>query len=115
MNSITIRDENSGQERTVYVHQGVAEIAAAASQASQAITYQQQAYIVRHPEWGLFLCIQEGAGSRYHRIDIKEHQLYVDGPGTQAMTDFFRYTGKPFSKQAPHVPAAFNVFRKLSA
>lgn len=96
MNSITIKNENTGKERTVFTHQDITEIAQAAHQASLAISHQQQAYLVYDPGRGTFLCIQEGAGSRYHKIDTTCEQYNVEG---SVMSGIFRYTGKPVRKQ----------------
>ena len=99
-NSITIKNENSGIQATIYVRQNVKEIVLAVLQTNQAIKYQQQACIVCHPKLGTFLCIQEGAGGIYHQINTKIGcaKYDVNGPETKAMTDFFRYTSKPIKK-----------------
>ena len=97
-NSITIRNDNTKIQRTVYVHQSVVDIAQAAKQRSQAIKYMQAAYLVKHPAWGLFLCKQEGAGEVCYRIDTTTPRYNLDSPITQVMTDEFRYTGEPIVK-----------------
>jgi hypothetical protein len=92
-NSITIKDENTGDELIVVTPQVVVEIARAIQDRDAAAEKRQQAYLVRHINGRLFLCLQEGAGSAYYSI-AKDANKGVREEDTVAATEAFRYTGR---------------------
>ncbi len=96
-NSITIKDESSGVERTLYLRQDVLEVAQMAKQASQAIKYKEQAYLIQHPQFGAMLCIRKENRTVHFKIETAKEYYLCEDAGMR-MTDDFRFTGKPIKK-----------------